>query len=103
MRPARGLVEPQEELDDRALARAGGPDDGVGLAGRDVEVEAVEHVAGARGVAEAHVLEADGAPHRRGQVLRARADRRRDLEEAEDAAARRHRPLVEVERLAEAR
>ena len=61
---ARRLVEAEQQLHDGALAGAGGADDGVGLAGGDLEVEPVEDVA-AGGVGEGHVVEAHRAAHGR--------------------------------------
>ena len=56
------VVEPAQELDQRALARAVGADDGRHLAGRDREVQVVQHGAraGAARVAEGDAVEADG-------------------------------------------
>ena len=50
MRPERRVVEAQQQLEHRALARARRADEGHGFARRDVEVEIVERarVAGAR-------------------------------------------------------
>ena len=44
MRPRADVVEPQQQVDDRGLARAGRPDDADALAGLDDERHVAEHV-----------------------------------------------------------
>ena len=58
--PRRGLVEPADQVDDGALARAGLAHQGDGLARLDVQIEVREHGL-LRVVGKAHMLEADAA------------------------------------------
>ena len=58
--PALDVVEAQQQVDDRRLARARAADQADLLAGPDVQVELLDHVALAA-VGEAHLLEADVA------------------------------------------
>ncbi len=61
MRPAGRLGEPQQQRGERALARAARPDERDRLAGRELEVDAVEHRAAVGRVGERDALEPDGA------------------------------------------
>ena len=71
--PFVGIEQPQRERDQRGFPRAGGTDDGDGLAGLDLHVD-VAKGGPALAVAEGHVLEADRAlrPFRSSRRRRAR-------------------------------
>ena len=99
----RRFVQPQQQLDHGGLARSGGPDDGVGLTGGHVDGDVSQHVGvvGGGPVGERHVVEADRAPDRLGQVVGAGQDAGLGAQQPEDPTARRHGPLVLVEGLAE--
>src|SRR5262249_33257613 len=54
-----GVVEPAEELSERGLTRAVLADDGQRAAGRDLQVQSLEHGLNTGGIAEREVTEAD--------------------------------------------
>ena len=98
---ARHVVEPQQQVDQRRLARAGGADDADALAGADLEADVLEHqvvvVVGEPDVVEARCGPAPGAGRRAG--ARRRLDRHRLVEQLEDPLGRGHRRLQDVELL----
>ena len=64
------IVEPLDQLEDRALARARRPDDGDGLARLDFKREIPQRRSlGARGIAEGYIAEAEAAARRFGQAF----------------------------------
>ena len=115
---ARHVVEPQQQADDRRLARAGGPDDADALPRLDRRTTR-RAAPSPRPVREPHVLELDPRPASDGTGLRipiwtardrlgstrhrtrnpdSRIEHRR-VEQPEDALRRRHRRLQQVELL----
>ena len=63
---ARRRFEPEQQAEQRRLARAGGPDDGDALARPHVEVDALQHPRSVVGIAEPQVAHRDGAGQRAG-------------------------------------
>ena len=102
--PAGRLVQPQQQLDDRRLARRRWRRRWRGSRPPALEVETRRAPAAGRpsAVGEATPVEAHLARDRLRQRARPGRDRRLDRQQVEDAPGRRHRPLVEVERLAQA-
>jgi hypothetical protein len=70
--PALGHVQPLHQLGQRALARAGVPDDADDLAQADVQRHPREHFRAVGAVAEHHVIERDAPAQPRQRRARAR-------------------------------
>ncbi len=98
------IVEPQQQLEHRRLARARRPDQRDVLAGSHLEREVVERRGvGPRGIAEAHAVEGERPLRGRGQrdrVLR-RADRGSDSEQFEQPLGGPRRALQVADHLAD--
>ncbi len=92
------VVEPQDEPQQRGLARPGGAHDRMRLPGGDDQVHPAQDV-GALAVAGTHPDHLDAAAHRLRQGLVPRGDGQRRLDEGEDARGRRPAALIEVEHM----
>ena len=99
--PGHRVVQAEQELHDRRLARAGRPDDGVGLAGGHPQVEVGDAPGGRRRRRRTRARRRTSPRTGSGRVRPPVDDGRRHRQQVEDASGRGHGPLVEVERLAE--
>ncbi len=99
----RGLVEAQQQLDQRRLATAGRTDQRERLSRAYLEIDAAQHLGAVR-IRKVEIVDCDVAARRMiGQGLVAVADRDRRGKETQDAPRRGHRTLEQIDRVGESR
>ena len=84
--PASGIEEPEQQVDDGRLAGAALADQCDAAAGREHEIESVQHGWAAGGIPRGHVLERDGGRGRRRSGRLGVGDRARPLDQLQHAA-----------------